>query len=336
MQRELALEFVRVTEAASLAAAPWMGKGKKKLADKAAVDAMRAVFDTVHINGTVVIGEGEKDEAPRLYIGEEIGDFGSNAPVLDIAVDPLEGTTLVARGLPNALAVVAVAERGTLLKAPDTYMEKIAVGPGAKGCINLNASVEDNLRAVANALNKSLKDLTVIVLDRSRHEKLISDIRKVGARIKLISDGDVAGGIATSLEDTGVDVLMGTGGATEGVLTAAALRCLGGEIQARLKPRNESDRQKAFDFGIKDIDKLYKTEDLASGEDNMFAVTGITDGELLKGVRYSGVDATTHSLVMRSKTGTIRYITASHKITQKPAYFPKDIFNPDFNQKLEM
>jgi fructose-1,6-bisphosphatase II len=326
MQRELALEFVRVTEAAALAAAPWMGKGREKLADKAAVDAMRAVFDTVHIDGTVVIGEGEKDHAPRLYIGEQIGD-GSTEPHLDIAVDPLEGTTLVAKGLPNALAVLAVAERGSLLQAPDTYMEKIAVGPKARGKIKLDASVEDNISAVADALNKSIKDLTVVVLDRPRHKELIDEIREVGARIKLISDGDVSAGIATSLENTGVDILMGIGGATEGVLTAAALKCLGGEIQGRLKPRNKADEEKAYRLGIEDINRLYFTDDLATGNDIMFIVTGITDGDLLKGVRYSDNNATTNSIVMRSKTGTIRYIKAEHTISRKPDYFPKDIFN---------
>lgn len=333
MQRELALEFVRVTEAAALGAAPWMGKGKEKAADKAAVDAMRAVFDTIHINGTVVIGEGKKDEAPRLYIGEEIGDGideGGDAPKLDIAVDPLEGTALVAKGLPNALALLAVAERDSFLQAPDTYMEKIAVGPRARGKVNLDASVEDNLRAVSEALNKSVKDITVIVLDRPRHADLIAKIREVGARIKLISDGDVAGGIATGLDDTNVDVMMGIGGATEGVLTAAALKCLGGEIQARLKPRNEEDREKAYELGIDNVDKLYFTEDLARGNDVMFAVTGITDGELLTGVSYAMNSARTHSLVMRSRTGTIRYIESDHTITQKPEYFPKDIFNPDY------
>lgn len=329
MNRELAIEIVRVTEAAALASAPWMGKGKSKAADKAAVDAMRAVFDTVHINGVVVIGEGEKDQAPRLYIGEEIGD-GTSEP-LEIAVDPLEGTDLVARGLPNALAVLALGKKGSFLKAPDTYMEKIAVGPKARGRINLDASVEDNLRNVADALNKSVKDLTVIVLDRPRHKELIEDIRRVGARIKLISDGDVAGGIATGLEGSGVDVLMGIGGATEGVLTAAALKCLGGEIQARLKPRNGADIKKAKEFGITNLDKLYFTDDLARGDDIMFAVTGVTDGDLLKGVRYSGNQATTHSLVMRAKTRTIRRIDAEHTITRKPEYFPKDIFNPDYS-----
>lgn len=333
MKRELALEFIRVTEAAALAAAPWMGKGRQKSADKAAVDTMRAVFETININGKVVIGEGEKDEAPRLYIGEEIGDDKSG-PQLEIAVDPLEGTALVAKGLPNALAILAVGEEGAFLQAPDTYMKKIAVGPRAKGKINLDASVEDNLRAVAGAVNKSVKDLTVIVLDRPRHEELISRIRKIGARIKLISDGDVAGGIATGLEEKNVDVLMGIGGATEGVLTAAALKCLGGEIQARLMPRNEKDREKAKKMGIDDIDKLYFTDDLARGSDIMFVVTGITNGELLGGVTYSVNSATTHSLVMRCKTGTIRYIRSNHTITKKPSYFPKNIFNPGYENSF--
>jgi len=334
MKRQLGFEFVRVSESAALAAAPWMGKGCKKCVDGAAVDTMRKVFDTMEINGTVVIGEGEKDEAPHLYIGEEIGD-GRAEPQLDIAVDPVEGTTLVAKGLPNALAVVVVAERHSLLQAPDTYMEKIAVGPKAKGKINLDASVEDNLRAVAGAVNKSIKDLTIVVLDRPRHKKLINDIRSIGARIKLISDGDVAGGIATGLTDSGVDMMMGIGGATEGVLTAAALRCLGGEIQARLKPRNEKDHQKAKDLGIEDVDKLYFTEDLAQGKDIIFSATAITDGDLLQGLRYSHNSATSHTMLLRSKTGNVRFIKTNHTITRKPEYFPKDIFNPDFSNLID-
>ncbi len=329
MQRELTLEFVRVTEAAALAAAPWMGKGRKKSADKAAVDAMRKVFDTITINGVVVIGEGEKDEAPRLYIGERIGDQDAGEE-LEIAVDPVEGTSLVARGLPHSLAIIAVGKKGSFLQAPDTYMEKIAVGPAAKGKINLDATVEDNLRAVADSLNKSVKDLTVIVLDRPRHQNLISDIRNVGARIKLISDGDVAGGIATGRENSGVDLLMGIGGATEGVLTAAALKCMGGEIQARLKCRNKADEEKAFELGIKDLDRLYTTDDLAFGDDIILAVTGITDGELLKGVRYTWNYAETNSLVMRSSTNTIRFIDTEHNIMNKPDYFPKGILSPNF------
>lgn len=324
MNRELVFEIIRVTEAAALAAAPWMGKGNEKAADKAAVDAMRMVLNTIHINGVVKIGEGEKDRAPRLYIGEKIGN-GNSGPNLDIAVDPVEGTTLVAKGLPNALAILALGKEDTFLQAPDIYMEKIAVGPKAKGRINIDATVEDNLRAVADALNKCVKDLTVIVLDRPRHKELISEIREVGARIKLISDGDVAGGIATGLIGTGVDVLMGIGGATEGVLTASALKCLGGEIQARLKPRNEEDIKKAEKLGITNVNRLYFTDDLARGNDMMFAVTAITDGELLQGVRYSGNFATTNSLVMRSKTGTIRHVKTDHTIILKPEYYAKDI-----------
>jgi len=324
LNRELVFEIIRVTEAAALAAAPWMGKGNEKAADKAAVDAMRMVLNTIHINGVVKIGEGEKDRAPRLYIGEKIGN-GNSGPNLDIAVDPVEGTTLVAKGLPNALAILALGKEDTFLQAPDIYMEKIAVGPKAKGRINIDATVEDNLRAVADALNKCVKDLTVIVLDRPRHKELISEIREVGARIKLISDGDVAGGIATGLIGTGVDVLMGIGGATEGVLTASALKCLGGEIQARLKPRNEEDIKKAEKLGITNVNRLYFTDDLARGNDMMFAVTAITDGELLQGVRYSGNFATTNSLVMRSKTGTIRHVKTDHTIILKPEYYAKDI-----------
>lgn len=326
MNRELVFEIIRVTEAAALAAAPWMGKGKEKDADQAAVDAMRAVFDTIKINGTVKIGEGEKDQAPRLFIGEKIG-CGQNGPKLDVAVDPLEGTALVAKGLPNALAMVALGEENSFLQAPDMYMEKIAVGSGARGKINLDASVEDNLRAVADALNKGIKDLTVIVLDRPRHQELITDIRRVGARIKLISDGDVAGGIATGLAGSGVDLLMGIGGATEGVLTAVALKCLGGEIQARLKPLNTGDREKMKKMGISKHDHLYFTDELARGESLIFAVTAITGGELLSGVNYSGNFATTHSLVMRAETRTIRYIKTNHTIIHKPEYFPKGIFN---------
>jgi fructose-1,6-bisphosphatase II len=334
MKRQLGFDFVRVTETAALAAAPWMGKGCKKCVDQSAVDTMRRVFDTIGINGTVVIGEGEKDEAPQLYIGETIGD-GSAKPQVDIAVDPVEGTTLVSKGLPNALAVVVVSDRHSLLQAPDTYMEKIAVGPQAKGKINLDASVEDNLRSVAAAVNKSIKDLTIVVLDRPRHEKLINDIRTIGARIKLISDGDVAGGIATGLSDSGVDMMMGIGGATEGVLTAAALKCMGGEIQARLKPRHKQDREKAKELGIDNIDKLYFTDDMAQGDDIIFAATAITDGDLLEGIRYSCNSATSHTMLLRSKTGTLRFIKTYHTITRKPDYFPKDIFNPDFSSMID-
>ncbi|ADL12227.1 class II fructose-bisphosphatase [Acetohalobium arabaticum] len=324
MERELALEFVRVTEAAALAAAPWMGKGDKEAADQAAVDAMRATFDTVNIKGRVVIGEGEKDEAPMLYIGEEIG--GAESPELDIAVDPVEGTTLVAKGLPNSLAVVAAAKKGNLLNAPDMYMRKIAVGSEAKGAIDLKASPTENLEAIAEAKDQEVSDLTVILLDRPRHEEIIEEIREAGARIKMITDGDVAGGIATALPHTGVDMLIGIGGAPEGVLAAAALKCLGGEMQAQLHPRNDEETQRAIDMsGIDDINKVFTTDDLAKGEDVMFSVTGITNGELLRGVQYSGQKAETQSIVMRSKTGTVRTVKAEHKIKQKPSYFRDEV-----------
>ncbi|MBS4021088.1 MAG: class II fructose-bisphosphatase [Dethiobacter sp.] len=318
MERELALEFVRVTEAAALSAGRLMGKGDKEAADQAAVDAMRSVFDTVHIDGTVVIGEGEMDEAPMLFIGEKVGT--GVEPCVDVAVDPLEGTNLVAKGLPNALSVVAVAPRGCLLHAPDIYMEKIAVGPRAKGCINLDAPVRENLRAVARALNKSVGDLTAIILDRPRHAGIIEEIRATGARVKLISDGDVSAAIATALEDTGVDILFGTGGAPEGVIAAAALKCLGGELQGRLKPDGEEETGRVRRMGLGDENKLLFLDDLVAGDDIFFAATGITDGDMLRGVRYLGQTAQTHSLVMRGITGTVRNITATHYLAKKPRF----------------
>lgn len=324
MERELTLEFARVTEAAALASAPWMGKGDQKAADQAAVDAMRAVFDTVQIDGEVVIGEGEKDEAPMLYIGEKIGTRKGGARV-DIAVDPLEGTRLVARGLPNALAVIAAAEKNCLLRAPDTYMLKIAVGARAGGAIDIRKSPRENLENIAGAMGMRVRDLTVIILDRPRHEELIREIRGVGSRIRLISDGDVAGGIAAAMDDTGVDVLMGIGGAPEGVLTAAALKCLGGEIQGILQPRNDEEIERARAMGFTDINKVLRMEDLVDGEDIMFSVTGVTDGDMLEGVRFSGDRATTETIVMRSKTGTIRTIKAHHLVGKKPDYFQKDV-----------
>lgn len=323
MKRELAIEIVRVTEAAALAAAPWMGKGDKKAADQAAVDAMRAVLDTVQIDGIVVIGEGEKDEAPMLYNGEQIGNRDTGEHV-DIAVDPLEGTRLVARGLPNALAVLAISERGSFYQTPLWYMEKIAVGEQAKGSIDIEKPVKENLENVARALGKRVTDLTVIILDRPRHNETIRQVREAGARIKLISDGDVAGGIATAIPETGVDMLLGIGGAPEGVLTAAALKCLGGEIQARFKPQKEEEIKRARELEI-DLDQVLNTDDLVRSDDVMFAVTGVTDGELLKGVRFYGQKAATQSIVMRSRTGTVRYIQAFHKITQKPAYVTDNI-----------
>jgi len=318
MERELALEFVRVTEAAALASGRLMGRGDKIAADQAAVNGMRGVFDTIHIDGTVVIGEGEMDEAPMLYIGEKLGT--GEEPCVDIAVDPLEGTNLVAKGLPNAISVVAVAERGCLLHAPDMYMEKIAVGPKAAGKIDLNAPVLENLKAVADALNKSIGDLTVVILDRERHEKLIREVRKAGARIKLITDGDVAPAIAAGFENTGVDMLMGIGGAPEGVIAAAGLKCLGGELQGRLVPQNEEEFERCKKMGLKDPNRVLTLDDLVKGNDVFFSATGITDGDLLKGVRYSGKGAITHSLVMRAKTGTIRFVEAFHKLDKKPPY----------------
>jgi len=317
MERELALEFVRITEAAALAAGRLMGRGDKEAADQAAVDAMRNVFDTVDIDGIVVIGEGEMDEAPMLYIGEKVGT--GTEPKVDVAVDPLEGTNLVAKGLPNALSVVAVAPRGCLLHAPDVYMEKIAVGPRAKGCINLDASVLENLQAVAKALEKEVQDLTAIILDRPRHAKIIEDIRAAGARVKLISDGDVSAAIATAIDNTGVDILFGTGGAPEGVIAAAALKCLGGEMQARLKPEGEEEAARVSKM-ILDPAKLLLLDDLVFGDDIFFAATGITDGDMLQGVRYRGRTAETHSLVMRGLTGTIRNIYATHILERKPRF----------------
>lgn len=317
MERELALEFARVTEAAAIASARWMGKGDKIAADDAAVSAMRRVFDTVHIDGIVVIGEGEMDEAPMLYIGEKVGS--GEEPQVDIAVDPLEGTNPCAKGLPNSIAVVAVAERNGLLHAPDMYMDKIAVGPRAAGKININAPIKENLKAVADALEKEVCDLTVVILDRPRHQEMIDQIREAGARIKLISDGDVAPAVATAIEDTGVDMLVGIGGAPEGVLAAAALKCLGGEMQARLWPENDAERKRAEEMGVS-CDQVLMMSDLVKSDDVIFAATGITDGDLLKGVRFNSNGAETQTLVMRSKTGTIRFIDAIHRFDKKP-YF---------------
>ncbi len=319
MERELALEFARVTEAAALAAARWMGRGDKDAADGAAVTAMRAVFDTVCIDGTVVIGEGEMDEAPMLYIGEKVGN--GQSPCVDIAVDPVEGTNNVAKGLPNSIAVVAVAEKGGLLHAPDMYMDKIAVGPKAAGKINLDAPVHENLKAIAEALEKKIEDMTVVVLNRPRHEKLINEIRATGARIQLIQDGDVAPAVAAGMAGTGVDVLMGVGGAPEGVVAAAALKCLGGEMQGRLWPENDEDVERAKKLGIGDINKLLTMQDLVKSDDVIFAATGITDGDLLKGVRFFGSGGRTHTVVMRSVTGTVRFIDAIHRLDLKPFVF---------------
>ncbi|EOD01773.1 class II fructose-bisphosphatase [Caldisalinibacter kiritimatiensis] len=321
MDRDLALNLVRVTEAAALGCARYMGRGDKIIADQAAVDGMRSMFDTIDIDGVVVIGEGEMDEAPMLYIGEQIGKADEDCPKVDIAVDPLDGTTAVAKGLPNAIAVVAMAPRGCLLHAPDMYMEKIAVGPKAAGVIDLDASVEDNLKAVAKALNKDISDITVTILDRERHEDLINKVREAGARIKLFGDGDVAAAIATCFEHSGVDILMGIGGAPEGVIGAAALKCMGGEFQGRLVPMNDEERERCKKMGIGDINKVLTMEELAKGDQIFFAATGISDGELLKGVvYYENNTAKTHSMVTRAKTGTIRFIEAIHKLDKKPKY----------------
>lgn len=318
MERELTMEFARVTEAAALASARWVGRGNKDAADDAAVQAMRAVFDTIRMNGTVVIGEGEMDEAPMLYIGEKLGT--GEVPELDVAVDPLEGTNIVAKGLTGAIAVVAIAKKGGLLHAPDMYMDKIAVGPKATGRIHLDAPVHENLHNVASALNKSMDDLTVVILDRPRHQKLIQDARACGVRIRLISDGDVSPAVACAFEGTGVDIMMGIGGAPEGVLAAAALRCLGGEMQGRLWPENEADVERAKKLGIGDVHKLLTMDDLVRSDDVFFAATGITEGHLLRGVTFTGEGALTHTLVMRGKTGTIRFIEARHRFDKKPKY----------------
>lgn len=315
MIRELTMEFARVTEAAAIAAARWMGRGDKDAADDAAVVAMREVFKTVQIDGTVVIGEGEMDEAPMLYIGERLGS--GVEPKVDIAVDPVEGTNNVARGLNNAIAVLAACETGGLLHAPDMYMNKIAVGPKAKGKIHLDAPVRENLNAIAEANEKSLKDLTVVILNRPRHDQLIKDVRAAGCRIQLIQDGDVAPAVAAGMAGTGVDVLMGIGGAPEGVVAAAALKCLGGEMQGRLWPEGSEDIERAKKLGIGEVDKLLTMDDLVKAEDVVFAATGITDGDLVQGVRFFGKGARTHTVVMRSVTGTVRFIDAIHRLDKK-------------------
>ncbi len=308
--RNLALELARVTESAALAAGRWMGRGEKEAGDQAAVDAMRLMLRTVDCDGVVVIGEGEKDEAPMLFNGEQVGT--GNGPQVDVAVDPVDGTRLLALGRPNALAVVGVAERGSMFDpGPVFYMDKIAVGPDAAGAIDLNAPVEANLRGIAQAKRKDLDDLTVVVLDRPRHAKLIEDIRATGARIRLITDGDVAGAIMAAVERTGVDVLMGIGGTPEGVIAACALKCLGGSIQGRLWPRDENEARKAEAAGY-DLSRVLTTDDLVSSDNVFFAATGITDGELLDGVHYHGNGATTQSVVMRSRSGTVRTIDARH------------------------
>ncbi|TMB91701.1 MAG: class II fructose-bisphosphatase [Chloroflexi bacterium] len=312
-ERNLAMELVRVTEAAALSAGRWMGKGNKELADQSAVDAMRQALDGVDMNGIVVIGEGEKDEAPMLYIGEQVGNGAQ--PEVDVAVDPVEGTELLSLGLPGALAVVAIAERGSMFSAPPGvfYMEKIAVGPASKHVIDINAPLAVNLDRIARVHDAHIDDLTVVILDRPRHQEIIRQIREVGARIRMIMHGDVSAAIQAAMEDyRGVDVLMGIGGATEGVLAAAAIKCLGGEIQCKIWPRSDEEREKLKADGV-DLDKVYRTEDLVKSNDVSFAATGITSGELLDGVQYFGWGARTSSVMMRSRTGTVRYIQARHK-----------------------
>lgn len=318
MDRNLALEFVRVTEAAALASARWVGRGDEKSADAAAVDAMRKAFDVIHMKGTVVIGEGERDEAPMLYIGEKVGNTSGDAPSLDIALDPLEGTTICATGGFGSIAVIAVAEKGRFLHAPDTYMDKIACGPAAKGCIDIDKTATENIHAVAKALDKAVNDLTVVILNRPRHEALIAEARKTGARIHLIGDGDVSAAVSAAWPDSGIDLLMGIGGAPEGVISAAAMQCLGGDFQGRLKFRNEEERARATRMGITDLDKKFTLDELSSGS-VMFVATGVTDGSLLKGIRFlPDGKAKSHSVVMRSQTGTIRTIEAFHDLSRKP------------------
>ncbi|MBP2076238.1 class II fructose-bisphosphatase [Oceanobacillus polygoni] len=316
MERSLSMELVRVTEAAALKSARWMGRGVKDEADDAATTAMRTVFDTIPMQGTVVIGEGEMDEAPMLYIGEKLGT--GDGPGVDVAVDPLEGTDIVAQGSWNALSVIAIADKGTLLHAPDMYMNKIAVGPEAVGMIDINAPTIDNLKAVAKAKNKDIEDVVATVLDRPRHAKLIQEIRESGARIKLIPAGDVAAAINTAFEDTGVDILLGSGGAPEGVLAAVALKCLGGELQGKLVPSNDEEIERCIQMSITDLDKVFYMDDFCSGDDAIFAATGVTDGELLKGVQFKGSKATTQTLVMRAKSGTVRFIDGEHSLQKKP------------------
>ena len=319
MDKNLALEFVRITEAAAIACASWMGKSNKKKGDQAAVDAMRKRFNYVDFKGKVVIGEGEKDEAPMLYVGEKLGT--GNGPEMDIAVDPLECTDNLAKGKPNAISVLAAGPKGSLLNAPGSYMDQLAVGPEAKGVIDIKAPVKENLKNIAKSLNKDVEDITVIILERPRHEEMIKQVREVGSRIRLIDHGTISAGIAPAIKDSGIDVMMGIGGAPEGVITAAALKCTGGEIQGVLKPHKEEFKQQAIERGL-DLNKVYKTDDLAKGNYLVFAATGVSDGPLLKGVVFTKYGYLTHSLVMRSKSGTIRYIETHHheSINQKSLY----------------
>ena len=314
MNRNFALEFVRVTEAAAIASARLMGRGDENAADHVAVEAMRAALNSIDFSGTVRIGEGERDEAPMLYIGEKVGTGGSIS--LDLALDPLEGTTICAQGGPNSLSVIAIAEEGKFLHAPDVYMQKIAVGPEAAGAIDLDATPTVNLKNIAKAKKCSVSDLTVIILDRPRHEAIIREVREAGARIWMIGDGDVQAAIAAGMPNTGIDVVMGTGGAPEGVIAAAALRCIGGDFQGRLIFHKPDQRDRALKMGIKDPDKKFLIHELASGK-VMFCATGVTDGSMLKGVKFLGHRAVTHSMVMRSETGTLRFVETHHNLERK-------------------
>jgi len=317
MDRNLALEVVRVTEMAAIAAARTMGRGDEKESDQAAVDAMRKAFDMLNIDGTVVIGEGERDEAPMLFIGERVGRGTSSAAPVDLALDPLEGTTLCATGRPGAISVVALAARGCLLGAPDTYMDKIAVGPAARGAIDLSRTPTWNLEQIAKAMKRSVSELTVVITERERHVELVKEVRASGARVHFIDEGDVAAAVSTCFEASGVDVLMGTGGAPEGVISAAGVRCVGGDFQGRLRFRNPAEEARARAMGISDLTKVYAADELAKG-DVMFAATGVTSSDFLKGVRFFARGCETHSLVMRSQTGTVRAITATHHFDKKP------------------
>ena len=316
--RNLALELARVTEAAAMAAGRWVGKGDKNAADGAAVNAMRKLINTVSMRGVVVIGEGEKDHAPMLFNGEEVGD--GSGPECDVAVDPIDGTTLTGKGMPNALAVIAVADRLSMYDPSAVfYMDKLVAGPEAADVVDITAPVAENIRAVARAKRREPADITVVVLDRPRHEGLVSEIREAGARIKFISDGDVAGAIMATRPGTGVDLLLGVGGTPEGIIAACAIKCLGGVIQGRLWPKDDAERQRAIDAGH-DLDRVLLTDDLVSGENCFVAITGITDGELVRGVHYTGGGATTQSLVMRSKSGTVRLIDSEHRLDKLRSY----------------
>jgi fructose-1,6-bisphosphatase II len=333
LERNLALDLVRVTEGAALASARWMGRGDKNSADAAAVNAMRLLLGQINIDGTVVIGEGEKDHAPMLYNGERIGravqtngQAESVTQFVDIAVDPIDGTRLLSLGLPNALSVIAIADRGAMFSPGHlVYMDKIAVGPAGRGVIHIDASVEENLQALARAKKRDVRDLTAVILDRPRNQKYVEAVRACGARLKLVTDGDVAAGVSTALEGTGVDILFGIGGSPEGVITAAAIKCLGGDMQCKLWPRDDSEREYAQRAGY-DLNKTLRLDDLVAGDNVFFAATGITDGEMLRGVHYTSDGATTDSLVMRSRSGTIRRITATHRL-QKLMRFSQVEYN---------